>query len=159
MLEIKSGPNRIESDASEPLKICFVCTGNTCRSPMAAAVLNHLGKGGYRACSAGISAVTGDFISANAVKALKEAGIDSTPENDYEKHRAIQINEELMERCDKIVAISQRHMMALIYAFPHMADKITVMSRDISDPFMGSEQVYKDCLAQITDCIRESFAV
>ena len=144
---------------SDKVTVCFVCTGNTCRSPMAAAVLNHLGKGAYKALSAGISAVAGEMISKNSVLALKSAGIVSTPQNDYESHRAVQISEELIERCDKIVAISKRHMMALIYAFPQMADKITVMSRDIPDPFMQGEDVYKECLTQITECIREMFAV
>ena len=42
-----------------PKTVCFVCTGNTCRSPMAAAVLNQLGKGKYRAFSAGLSVFAG----------------------------------------------------------------------------------------------------
>ena len=147
------------SDDLRPDTVCFVCTGNTCRSPMAAAMLNYLGKGSYRAVSAGVSAVVGDAISTNAVLALKKAGVPSTSENNYEAHRAVQISEELIERCDKIVAISKRHMMALIYAYPLYADKITVMPKDISDPFMCGEAVYEKCLAEITECIKEMFAL
>ena len=149
--EIKNG--------EKPATVCFVCTGNTCRSPMAAAVLNHLGRGGYKAVSAGISAIDGDKISENSVKALKSKGILSTPENPYENHRATQICEELIERCDKVVAISKRHMMALLYAYPQHAEKITVMPCDIPDPFMYGEQVYVRCLEEIVSGIKELFAV
>ena len=144
---------------SKPTVVCFVCTGNTCRSPMAAAVLNHLSKGEYKAVSAGVSAITGDLISENSVSALKKAGIPCTPDNDYESHRAVQVCEELIERCDRVVAISKSHMMALVYAFPQYADRITVMPRDIPDPFMQSEAVYDACLESITECIKETFAL
>lgn len=143
----------------KPLRVCFVCTGNTCRSPMAAAVLNQLGAGAYEACSAGISAITGDPISKNAVTALEAAGIENTPANNYRSHTATQISAEIAAKCDRIVAISKRHMMALIYAFPDMSEKITVMGRDIPDPFMGDQRVYDECLKSITDCIKETFAV
>ena len=143
--------------AQTPITGTFVCTGNTCRSPMAAAVLNHLGKGRYKALSAGISAVTGEPISENSVLALEKARIPCTPENDYARHRALQICEEIVERSDKVVAISKSHMMALICAFPQYADKITVMPRDIPDPFMQGAAVYEKCLESITECIKESF--
>lgn len=149
----------VSADGARPITVCFVCTGNTCRSPMAAAVLNHLGGGAYKALSAGVSAVTGDVISKNSVLALKNAGIPSTPENDYEHHRAVQVSEELLERCDRVVAISKSHMMALIYAYPHMAERITVMPKDVPDPFMYGEAVYAACLESITEGIKETFAV
>ncbi len=140
-------------------RVCFVCTGNTCRSPMAAATLNHLGKGAYFAASAGLSAVTGDRISENAVKALENAGIKSTPENNYKEHRAIETSEEFLERFDKIVAISKSHAFNLICSYPTLAGKITVMPTDIPDPFMYGEQVYNKCLDTIIKCIKELFAL
>ena len=143
----------------ETMTVCFVCTGNTCRSPMAAAVLNYVGGGHYKAFSAGISAAVGEPISENSVLALKEAGIPETEGNAYSKHRAMQICSELVERSDKIVAISKRHAMALLYAFPEYADKITVMPTDISDPFMQSKEVYRICLDEITKGIKELFAI
>lgn len=152
-------PCPLGTDTEKPTAVCFVCTGNTCRSPMAAAVLNALGKGEYKAVSAGISAIPGDMISENSVSALKKAGIESTPDNDYENHRAVQISDELAERCDKIVAISKSHFMALICAFPQYAERITVMPRDIADPFLRGEEVYDECLRQITECVKEMFAV
>jgi len=147
------------NDTDRPLSVCFVCTGNTCRSPMAEAVLKHLGKGAYRVCSAGISAFAGDVITPNAVVALKNAGIPCTCENDYENHTASLIDELTVKQCDKIVAISGSHMMALICAFPQYAEKITVMPEDIPDPFMRGQETYDLCLEKITDCVRRMFAV
>ena len=152
-------PEKIASDTDATVKICFVCSGNTCRSPMAAAVLNHLGKGAYICSSAGLCAVAGDVISPNSVRALTLAGIESTPENNYKEHRARETSDELLERFDTIVAISRSHMINLICSYPHLADKITVMSRDIPDPFMCGEQTYVKCLETITECLKEMFPI
>ncbi len=142
-----------------PKTVCFVCTGNTCRSPMAAAVLNHLGKGKYRAFSAGLSVFAGDVIAPNSVKALEKAGIDSTLENPYKEHVAVQINERMMEMCDRVVGISATHTLNLLYNFPEFSHKISAMSEDIPDPFMCDEEVYSQCLEKITSCIKQMFAL
>ncbi len=147
------------TDTKKPITVCFVCSGNTCRSPMAAAALNQLGKGVYKAASAGLCAVTGDLISQNAVKALRAHGIENTPENSYESHRAIETSEELLERFDKIVAISKSHAFNLICSYPALTGKITVMPRDIPDPFMYGEQVYAKCLDEIIKGLKELFTV
>ena len=141
------------------ISVCFVCTGNTCRSPMAEAMLKHLGGGAYKVCSAGVSAVTGDKITVNAVKALKKAGIPSTPENNYEAHEARMIDAAIMDENDMIVAITENHMLNLLLSFPEYADKISVMPKDIPDPFMFGEAVYDRCLEEITACIKEKFGL
>ena len=56
-------------------KILFVCTGNTCRSPMAEKIFNHRAPSGYRAASAGIVTRDGKPISENSRLALEEIGI------------------------------------------------------------------------------------
>lgn len=142
-----------------PLRVCFVCTGNTCRSPMAAAALNHLGKGNYTAVSAGISAAEGEGISENAEKALERAGILPVPDNDYHRHRSRRINELICADCDRIVAMTKNHLMQLIYMFPQFASKFTVMPKEISDPFMMGQEEYDRCLRSITEGIKELFAV
>jgi len=152
-LEIEKG------GVDAPKTVCFVCTGNTCRSPMAAAVLNQLGKGKYRAFSAGLSVIAGDVISPNSVKALEKAGIEPTLENPYKDHVAVQINRQMMEMCDKIVGISATHALNLLYNFPEFSDKIIAMSEDIPDPFMRGEEIYCLCLEKITSCIKQMFAL
>ncbi len=146
-------------DGKKPTKVLFICTGNTCRSPMAAAVLNALGKGEYSAASAGISAFHGDGISEDAAWALETSGIESTDGNDYKNHLSRPVTEELLKEYDRAVAISSRHLMALLYAFPAYADKLTVMKKDISDPYMLGRDEYLKCLSEITECIKEMFSL
>ncbi len=136
---------------------CFVCTGNTCRSPMAAAVLNHYGSPhGIFAFSRGIAAEVGAPISENAAAALVEDGIASEGRNEYLRHRATQFIREDFDRCDGVFAISPSHASALIMAFPEYAGKVRVLG-DISDPYGGDLECYKACLCNIKDGIKEVF--
>lgn len=144
-----------------PTTVLFVCTGNTCRSPMAAAVLNELAKKSdannppYRAMSAGLFACDGELMSQGARGALERAHIGGA----HEVHRACSVSENLLAACDIIVGITQRHAMALIRAFPQYTSKITVMTHDIADPFGQDDDVYDVCLAEIIDCVKEMFAL
>ena len=160
MMDTISELQKTEGDALNPIKVCFVCTGNTCRSPMAAAVLNELGAGGYLAMSAGLMPNVGEPISVNAQKALEKAGIPCTPDNDYASHRARRIDELMIEGCDRIIAISKSHFISLLMCTdPKNAEKIECMPRDIPDPYMGSEADYEKCLESITEGIKELFAL
>ncbi len=143
---------------NRPVKICFVCTGNTCRSPMAAAVVNSKSREtGTYAISAGIAAIEGEPISENAVAALEAAGIISDGDNRYALHTSRQITQEIVEECDLIVGITVRHAMALIGAFPEYAKRITAMQSDISDPFGGTVDDYKRCLDDIQAALEGTF--
>lgn len=157
---------------ASPRRICFVCTGNTCRSPMAAAVFNDLAAREAAASaawlgtnpaerpvalSAGLEAEEGAPITDLAVVALGEAGIPSVPGNAYADHTARQVDRELLASCDLIVGISRRHAMALIFRYPELADRITAMPRDIPDPFGGDLSVYRACLAALTQGIQDMF--
>lgn len=128
---------------------CFVCTGNTCRSPMAAALTNFLGAPrGLFADSRGIRVSDGAPIAKNAVAALKARGVESTPQNDYAHHRAKQITAKDFETFDYIFALSGAHATALTFAFPEYAGKIRLLG-EIADPFGGDEAVYRETLAEI----------
>jgi len=146
--------------------VCFVCTGNTCRSPMAAAVFNNmslapevctmcdmeklLNAKNIKALSAGLAAF-GEPISENAVKALEEAGIPSTPKNDYKGHISCGIELDVMQKCELVVGMSSSHAVRLMAMFPQFASKITCMPEDIPDPWGGSLEDYKECLAKISE--------
>ena len=156
----------------KPARVCFVCTGNTCRSPMAEAVFNHifrvppvctacdmekvLSAKSLRATSAGLYAM-GDPIAKNAIAALEDAGIPSAPDNDYKNHVSRPINPEIMEGCDLIIGLTESHALQLMGWFPQYASKITSMPRSIPDPFGGDLEDYRACLAAITEGIREMF--
>ena len=151
--EIKIDKNK---DAS-PTRVCFVCTGNTCRSPMAAAVLNYLGKGKYVAESAGIMADKGAPINPKAKEALEKMGIESSCDNDYNQHVARQLDKGIMDTCDIIVGVGAGHAMMIMQSFPLFASKVTCFEKNITDPFSQSQEVYDKCLAEITDCIKSMF--
>ncbi len=148
-------------------RILFVCTGNTCRSPMAAAWLNHMVRPRevcsacaeipklppMVAASAGLYAVDGAPITPAAANTLREAGVVPTPENDYTAHRARTVTAEMMAQADEVIAISGRHAMELMMRFPEHAGKIETLPIDIADPYGGSAQVYRECLDMISYAI------
>ena len=141
--------------------ICFVCTGNTCRSPMAAAVYNHFAyknKLDCRAVSAGLFP-DGSPISPSAVLALEEAGIEPVPWADYHDHISGGISDELIGDCDQVVGMTGSHAMRLITMFPHHIAKVGTLSREISDPYGGDLAQYKCCLKEITAAVREDFGL
>lgn len=168
--ELQSQKN--QSPGEQPLRVCFICTGNTCRSPMAAAVANHLARAAstalpeelrhliqppIEAYSAGLYANNGDPIAENAVKALEEAGILPDPARDYHRHTAHSLSAEEAERYDLLVGITSSHAAALVMQFPSLAEKITCLPENISDPFGGDLDRYRAALADIIKGVTRLF--
>lgn len=144
----KTAPAKTET-GENIYRVLFVCTGNTCRSPMAAAAYNHKNRGTHRrAYSAGLAAFKGAPISENAILALESAGIPSTPDNDYKGHTATPVTLDLLKEMDKIYAISPSHAMALFSAAPELAEKIEILG-DIADPYGGNLLDYSAALSAI----------
>lgn len=137
--------------------VLFVCTGNTCRSPMCAALFNDRYAGLTRhAISAGLMA-DGSPISENAVRALENAGVISRPDNDYKSHISKNVTEEMIKSASVVVGVTSSHAMQLILRFPAYASKITVMPTEISDPFGGDLSRYEACLSDIDNSLRAAF--
>ncbi|MBR6728174.1 MAG: low molecular weight protein arginine phosphatase [Clostridia bacterium] len=164
--EVRTAAAR-ECAEKKPTRVLFVCTGNTCRSPMAAALYNdfyrsrevcsacpHPYEGGDTvALSAGLFARPGDPITPEAVEALREAGVYPAPGNDYPSHRAQNVTDALMDGVDLVVAISARHALELTMRYPHHAGKITTLPMDIADPFGQGSAAYRECLMQLRYCL------
>ncbi len=158
--ELAALPEKTIDDILPRETVLFVCTGNTCRSPMAAALFNDRYAGLTRhAVSAGLMA-DGSPISENAVRALENAGIPSRkPDNDYLSHISRTVTPEMIEQADIVVGITSSHAMQLMLRFPAYATKNTVMPMDISDPFGGNLTRYEACLRDIDRALRSSFGL
>lgn len=127
--------------------ILFVCTGNTCRSPMAEALFNHLCKSGdFQVRSAGIFATDGQNISDHAKKVLEEKGISVD-------HQAAKLKEEDIHWATYVLTMTENHKDAVCQVFPKAVDKTFTISEfavgedgeqyDIMDPFGGSVEMYR----------------
>lgn len=148
-----------EERKSEPEKkrILFVCTGNTCRSPMAAALYNaKYADNETVAFSAGLAA-DDSGISQNVVLALMHAGIRSTKDNDYLSHVSHTVCEADLDAAEMVIGISNRHAMQLLMTYPAYASKITALPEDIPDPYGGDEAVYENCLQKIDHALQKMF--
>jgi len=130
-------------------EIVFVCTGNTCRSPMAEGIFNSLSNRGYFATSAGIYAADGNLPSENAVLAMSEMKID------IKNHLARALTPEMVKSAFLILTMTQNHKDAILSAFPQFSDKVKTISEfagengNISDPYGGDIEVYRLCAHEI----------
>ncbi|HWR44383.1 low molecular weight protein arginine phosphatase [Sporomusa sp.] len=134
-------------------KILLVCTGNTCRSPMAAALLTDMvAKAGMSGKimveSAGIAAGR-QPASAGAQSVMRQAGLY------LDKHCSQQLAPAQLESVDLVLTMTVSHKRAVASMSPRSADKIYTLAEmagqagDISDPFGGNEAQYRNCAWQI----------
>jgi tRNA threonylcarbamoyl adenosine modification protein (Sua5/YciO/YrdC/YwlC family) len=140
------------------LMILLVCTGNTCRSPMAEVLCRHLlakrlnvemdelEDQGIIVMSAGIAGMMGGRASAEAVEAMKEYRLDLSG------HETQPLTEPLVRNADLIYTMSRSHREAIVAEWPDAAERTFPLSTDgsdISDPIGCSVERYRACAAQI----------
>lgn len=145
-----AGENIVDLTSVLPKSILMVCTGNTCRSPMAEGVLKKTAEGmDIKVSSAGLAASAGAPPSTNAVLAAAEKGVDISA------HRARQLTADLTESFDLIVTMTASHKQMILAAMPDIKDKVVTLGEwsgaggDVRDPFGGDLDCYRRCLEQI----------
>lgn len=125
------------------MNILFVCTGNTCRSPMAAAIMEKLAYDDgldIKVESAGLFANEADPITPNAVEALKSYDID------YSHHKAQVLTDDLIKKSDVIITMTTAHKMILADIAGDKTFSVGELSgtnEDIDDPFGGDIEDYQ----------------
>lgn len=135
------------------MKILFVCTGNTCRSPMAQALAKLYLPEGFNFFSAGINAF-GESISDNAAEVLKEKGIDLST------HLSVRLTEEMLYSADYVFTMTGSQQEYLARMYPDFRDKIHCLGywlgfqQDVTDPWGASLEVYRRCLTELEQMLK-----
>ena len=132
-------------------KIDFICTGNTCRSPMAEGLfkaLNGEQKTGLEAVSAGIFTNNGMPASENAVIVSKELGADIS------NHKSQMLNGDIVNDAKYLVCMTGAHYDQILLKFPNVSYKLfTLLPTDIDHPFGGNIDEYRSCATQIKSAV------
>ncbi len=154
------GHGRPREEASRssqpPFHITFVCTGNTCRSPMAEAVARRIiadeGLGGVTVGSAGTAAWEGMPASEGARRAAAEAGLD------LESHRSTLLTEAVVRSSGLILCMARAHLASALQlggeSHAHLLSEMAGWSGEVEDPFGRSDEIYRSTLDEVAGMVR-----
>ena len=153
--------SQAELEAMSEVEFLLVCTGNTCRSPMAEGIfrkylaeklqctVDHLDRIGYKVYSAGVIDVSGIPASPEAIAACAAKGVD------IKAHKSRVLSRQLIDGSDFIFVMTEMHRERVIGLSPEVADKCVLLAeKEIPDPIGQPQQVYNACAEQIEKAVR-----
>jgi protein-tyrosine phosphatase len=128
--------------------LLLVCTGNTCRSPMAEAIARDLLKDHKKdvwVSSAGSMSIDGMPASAEAVQALTKMGLDLSG------HRSSRLTRDAIQAADRVYTMTESHRQSVLALAPDAADKVQRLdpNQDVQDPIGSGLSTYRDTADQI----------
>ncbi|NLZ38063.1 MAG: low molecular weight protein arginine phosphatase [Firmicutes bacterium] len=144
--------------SSKKKLLLFVCTGNTCRSPLAqviaARLLEKEGLSDWTVASAGLAALNGMSASRQALTVANTLGLDLA------LHQSRSLTEELAAKAELILVMTQAHKEMLLKILPQYGEKVFTLKEfigqtgDIADPFGGSVAVYMETAQELQDLLQ-----
>ena len=133
------------------MRILFVCTGNICRSPLAAAIarqeLARLGQADVEVASAGVAALEGWGATDDAVRVAEENGISLAG------HHARQLTPQLAAWADLVVGMERRHVEVATRLGARAA--VALCEDDVPDPYGRGVEAFRETWAALAAAIPE----
>ncbi len=132
--------------------IVMVCTGNTCRSPMAETLMRELlrkkmgREDAVRVLSAGVAASPGGSASPQSIEVMGERKLDLTG------HSSQPLGDDIMNVADLVLTMTRSHRANILAAWPEMHDRVFTLRHDggdISDPIGMPVDAYRQCADQM----------
>ena len=126
--------------------ILFLCTGNTCRSPMAKCLMEDLARKRnlpVTCDSAGLIALPGAPASPGAQRAMSARSLS------LRGHHAKKIQELLIQKADIVLCMTPAHLREFILRYPTYREKAMTLSEPVHDPFGGSDSLYEQTAYQL----------
>ena len=154
----ESQPGSPHGEDTPTNSVLFVCTGNTCRSPLAAAVfrrrladrlacpVDDLGNRGWAVESAGLMATEGSAASPESAECARDLGADLSG------HRSRPLSHELLNASGHVVVMTATHQELLERVLGRPDPRVRLLradGSDLIDPIGGGEEVYRECAATI----------